>query len=194
MADLLNPDTSHERATLRTLLLAALCLIVLAAAGFGIFYHRQNHAPLQLSSTKTLALNVHTTYTRPNHAAGTEDGGDDTTYIAASIHVTDLADAPLFLKDITATLTLADGTPVQITRVRSSDQDRLLHIVPAVVPLLQQIGVPPLQPEQTIAPRTSADGYVLLLFAGPKSAWDSRKDATLTVDFYHQDSVTTTIH
>ncbi len=193
MADLLNPDTTHERGTLRTLLLAALALIALAAAAFSLFYRHENHAPVELTSTRTLVLPFHTTYTHAGKTAGGPEGGDDTTYVVAAVHLNNRADVPLFVKDITATLQLADGTPLPITRIRAGDLDRLLVIIPALKPVLQQIGVPPLQPEETIARNTTADGYVLLQVAAPQTAWDTRKSAALSIDFYHQDAATVTL-
>ena len=193
MADLLNPDNTHERSTLRTLLVSAAVLIALAAVAFGIFYHHENHAPVELSSARTLVLPLHTTYTHTGKTAGGPEGGEDTTYVVAALHVQDRASVPLFIKDITGSLQLADGTPFDFTRIKAADMDRLLEIVPSLKPVLQQIAVPPLQLEQNIAPGTSADGYVVFQLAGPKSAWDTRKIAAVTVDFYHQDAATATV-
>ncbi len=187
MADLLNPDITHERTTLRTLLVAAVVLVALAAAAFAIFYHHENHAPVELSSTRTLVLPLHTTYTHKGKTAGGPEGGDDTTYVVAALHVQDRAAVPLFIKDITGTLQLADGTPVSFTRIKSADMERLLQIVPALQPVLQQIAAPPLQLEQQVASGAAADGYIVFQLAGAQSAWDTRKSAAITLDFYHQD-------
>ncbi len=193
MADLLNPDTTHERTTLRTLLLAAAVLLALAAAAFAAFVHHENHAPVELTSTRTLVLPLHTTYTHMGKSSGGPEGGEDTTYVVTALHVYDRANVPLFIKDITGTMQLADGTPVPFTRIKAADLDRLLEIVPALRPVLQQIAAPPLQLEETVAACTTADGYVLLQFAGPQNIWAARKNAALTLDFYHQDPATVTI-
>ena len=193
MADLLNPDTSHERNTLRTLLLAATALVAAAAIAFAVFYHHENHAPMALTSTRTLSFPLHTTYTHVGKTAGGPEGGEDATYVVTAVHVQSRASIPLFIRDIDASLELADGTPVPFTRVKAGDVDRLLSLVPALKPVLQQIGVPPLQPEQAIAAGTAADGYVLLLFTGPQTVWNNRKTAELTFSFYHQDSATISI-
>ncbi len=193
MADLLNPDLTHERSTLRTLLVAVVVLVALAAAAFGIFYHHENHAPVELSSTRTLVLPLHSTYTHTGKIAGGPEGGDDTTYVVAALHVQDRASVPLFIKDITGSLQLADGTPVSFTRIKPADMDRLLEIVPTLKPVLQHIATPPLQLEQNIPAGTAADGYVVFQLAGPQSAWDTRKTAAITLDFYHQDSTSVTV-
>ena len=193
MADLLNPDTTHERSTLRTLLVSAAVLVVLAAAAFAIFYHHEDHAPVELSSTRTLVLPLHSTYTHTGKTAGGPEGGDDTTYVVAALHVQDRASVPLFIKDITGSLQLADGTPVSFTRIKSSDMDRLLEIVPTLKTVVQQIGIPALQLEQNVPPGAAADGYVLFQLNGPQSAWDTRKGAAITLDFYHQDSTSVTV-
>ena len=82
MADLLNPDTSHERSTLRTLLLSAATLIAIAAIAFAVFYRHENHAPVIVNSTRTLTLPLHTTYVQTGKTAGGPAGGEDATYVA----------------------------------------------------------------------------------------------------------------
>lgn len=193
MADLFNPDHSDENSTTRTLGVSALFLVTLAAVVFGFFYHHENHAPVELTSVRTLVLPVHTTYTHTGKTAGGPEGGEDTTYVVALLHVRDHSNVPLFIKDVTGSLHLQDGTAAPFTRIKARDLDRLLTIVPTLKPVLAQASNEPLQLEQTIAAGASADGYVLFQFAGPQQVWNTRKDASLTVDFYHQNAVTTTV-
>ena len=67
--------------------------------------------------------------------------------------------------------------------------DRLLTAVPQLKPVLAAAGGKPLQPEQTIAPNTTAEGYVVFQYSFPQKLWETRKEASVTLDFYHQNSL-----
>ena len=189
MAGLLQTDTSHDRNSLRPILVSALVLAIVLGALFALYYRHQDHAAVELTGLRSITVPLHTVYTHASNAVGT-DTPEDSTYVLAAIQVRDRSTVPLFLKDITAGLALADGSQVEATRIKAKDLDRLLQLVPSLKPAIQQIGVPALQPEQTVAPNTTAEGYILLQVNGPESLWTTRKQATVTLDFYHQDSTT----
>lgn len=189
MAGLLQSDTSHDRNSLRPLLLSALVVAVVLAAAFTLYYRHENHAAVEVTGLRSIVVPLHTIYTHDKKVLG-PDTAEDSMYVITAVRVTDRADVPLFLKDITAGLSLADGSQIEATRIQVKDTDRLLQLVPTLVPALQQIGVPPLQPEQTIAPHATVDGYVVLQINGPENTWTQRKQASLTLDFYHQEPTT----
>ena len=102
---------------------------------------------------------------------------------------------PLFLKDFTASLTPAnpDGTPgeaITSSAVEKLDVPNLYLSFPALKSLAQQQGSPLLLRDTQIEPGKSAEGMVLLHFPASQSTWDSRKTASLTIDFYHQQPMT----
>ncbi len=192
MAGLLNSDISSERGSRRTLLVSVVVLAVALGTAFALYYRHANHADVDVTALRSVTVPLHTVYTHTGKVVG-PDTAEDSVYIVAAMRVHDLADVPLFVKDITAGLTLADGSPVEATRVKEKDLDRVLQIVPALWPAIQHIAVPALEPEQTIAPHATADGYVLLQVNGPEKLWFTRRNATLTIDFYHQNPITVTL-
>ncbi len=189
MAGLLQSDTSHDRKSLRPILVSALVVAVLLVAAFALYYRHENHAAVEVTGLRSLTVPLHTTYTHKGKVLGT-DTPEESIYVVAAVRVTDRADVPLFLKDITAGLIAPDGTDVEATRIKEKDTDRLLHLVPALQPAIRQIGLPALQPEQTVTPHATTEGYVLLQINGPESTWTQRKQGSLTLDFYHQQSTT----
>ena len=189
MAGLLQSDTSHNRTSLRRLLLSALAVAVVLAVAAALYYRHENHPAVEVTGLRSLVVPLHTTYTHGKNVLGT-DTPEESIYVVAAVRVTDRADVPLFVKDITAGLSLADGSQIEATRIQGKDTDRLLQLVPTLLPALRQIGVRPLQPEETVAPHSTIDGYVLLQINGPESTWTQRKQATLTMDYYHQDPTT----
>ena len=189
MAGLLQSDTSHDRSSLRPILVSAIVIAVLLAAAFALYYRHADRAPVELTGLRSLTVPLHTTYTHKGKVLGT-DTPEESMYVVAAVRVMDRADVPLFIKDITAGLAMPDGTEVETTRIREKDTERLLQLVPALQPALRQIGVPALQPEQTVAPHATVEGYVVLQVNAPESTWTQRKQATLTLEFYHQDAAT----
>ena len=192
MAGLLQSDTSHDRNSLRPILVSAAVLAVAIAAAFSLYYHHENHAAVELTGLRSLTVPLHTVFTHTGKVLG-PDTAEDSLYVVAAVRVTDRSDVPLFVKDITAGLSLPDGSQIEATRIKEKDTDRVLTIVPALRPAIQQIGLPSLQPEQTVAPHTTREGYVLLQINGPETMWTQRREATLTLDFYHQDAATVTL-
>ncbi len=173
----------------RSLLLIALGLVAALGSGFAFFYHHENHAPLEVTVTRVLTLPLHVKYGHVQDTAG-PDQTEDAIYILPILSVKDRSDVPLFVKDITASVTLADGREDAGRRVGAADRERLQQLVPQIAPLLKQAAVPPLDPEQRIDKDTTAQGYTVLLFSMPAAEWDKRKSVSVTLDFYHQESVT----
>lgn len=195
MASLLNQPTD-ERHTARNLAFIALVLILAAAAGFAIFYKHENHAPLEVTTTRVLTLPLHVTYNNPTGGSGgavqigAPEQTDDVIYIVPILKVEDKSDVPLFIKDITGSVHLQSDGDIQGRFVSAAERDRLLQLVPTLKPVLDQSGVPPLNPEQKVEPHTTVQGSTIFLYSMPPAEWTNRKSATVTLDFYHQDSVT----
>lgn len=192
MPGLLQTDTSHNRHSLRPILVSAAVLAAVIAAASALYYRHENHAAVELTGLRSITVPLHTVFSHTGRVLG-PDTAEDSVYVVAAVRVTDRSDVPLFLKDITAGLSLADGSQVEATRIKERDMDRVLTSVPALKPAIQQVGLPALQPEQTVAPHTTRDGFVVLQINGPQALWTDRKQATLTLDFYHQDSATVTL-
>jgi hypothetical protein len=190
MAEFLS--SAPETSSTRKLLLIGLVVALLLAAGFGIFYHRASQPPLQATATRVLTLPLHTVYGTPKGGAAAMEAPEteDSIYIVPLLRVTNTSDVPLFIKDVTSSVTLQDGRDNPGRRIGARDRERLQQMVAGIGPLLKQANLPPLDPEQTIAPHATAEGYAIFLYTMPSTEWDKRQTAAVRLDFYHQDAVT----
>jgi hypothetical protein len=145
------------------------------------------HRTADLSITRTVVCPIHTVFKGDTIVVGHDQAQDDL-YVLTTVHIKDDLRLPLFIKDITGTLSTADGDETT-SAVQKRDLDNLYVSFPALKPLASA----PLLRETQIAPGQSAEGMVLLHFTQPQTAWDQRKAATVTIDFYHQGPLTVTI-
>ncbi len=176
----------------RGLLVAAIMIVALMAAGFAIFYHHENHAAVEVTAGRLIPMPIHTKFTHTGRVAG-PDQEEDSLYVLAEVKVKDRTDAPLFIKDIAGTFTTKEGGTVDSRRIGSEDLDRLFTLLPQLKSTIQGTGLKSLDLEATVPQGTTFDGYVLLLFAAPPQAWQERKSAQIDFGFYHQEPVTLTL-
>lgn len=190
MADLLS--SPQEQGNTRKLLLTGLVVALVLAAAFGIFYHHENRASIEATATRVLTLPLHTTYRSPKGSVGAvgPDETEDSIYIVPLLRVKNVSDVPLFIKDVTSSLTLGDGRGNPGRLIGARDRERLQQLVPGIAPLLKQANLPPFDPELQIAPNSTAEGYAIFLYTMPSTEWDKRQNATVRLDFYHQDAIT----
>ncbi len=190
MAEFLS--STQEPSNLRKVLITGLIVAAALAAVFGIFYHHENHAPLEATATRVLTLPLHTVYGQSKGSAAIVGAGEteDSIYIVPLLRIQNRSDVPLFLKDITSSVTLGDGRENPGRRIGARDRDRLQQLVPGIAPLLKQASLPALDPEQQVAPNATAEGYAIFLYSMPSTEWDKRQAASVRLDFYHQDAVT----
>lgn len=191
MAEFLS--SAPESGSPRKLLLIGAFVALAIAAAFGLLYHRESRAPMETSVERVLTLPLHTVYgSSKSGDASTMEGPEteDSIYVIPVLRVKNNSDVPLFVKDITASVTLGDGRDDPGRRIGARDRERLQQMVSGIAPLVKQANVPPLDPEQTIAPHTTAEGYSIFLYTMPSTEWDKRQSALVRLDFYHQDAAT----
>ena len=111
--------------------------------------------------------------------------GESDLYVIPSLRIENHLTVPLFLKDFTITMNLADGE-VRAMAIEKNDLNTVYASFPEMKPLLAT----PLLRETEVAPGQTVEGKLLAQFPVPQSTWDKRLSATITVDFYHQDSMT----
>ncbi|MFN2975184.1 hypothetical protein [Terriglobus aquaticus] len=191
MAEFLSsaPQTGNTR----KLLLIGLVVALALATGFALFYHHENHAPLQATATRVLTLPLHTVYgsnAKGGAAAMEAPETEDSIYVIPLLRVENTSDVPLFIKDVTSSVTLQDGRDNPGRRIGARDRERLQAMVPGITPLVKQTNLPPLDPEGQVAPHSTAEGYAIFLYTMPSTEWDKRKAADVRLDFYHQDAAT----
>ena len=106
-------------------------------------------------------------------------------YIIPTIRIDDHLGVPLFLKDFHVVVNTAYGE-IRASAVEQNDLLIVYNAFPEIKPLM---GTPLLR-EASVAPKQSTEGNLMLHFTMPQNIWDNRQSATLTIDFYHQDSIT----
>ena len=134
-----------------------------------------------LTVTHTAISATHTVFKSDSLVVGT-DRAEDNLYVTTTLRIDDRLHLPLFLKDFTGTLTLADGTEITTSAIEKNDIPNLF----TTFPQLKQYASDPLLRESLIEPGQSAQGMIILRFPVTQPEWDHRRSAALNVDFYHQ--------
>lgn len=158
------------------------------AAIAAVVFWLNPHRTADLKITRTRTWQSHTAFKSDTIVVG-QDTAEDNLYVLATLRIDDRLRLPLFIKDMTATLTTADGQTLSSNALEKTELPSLYQIFPAIKPLASA----PLLRETAIQPGQFAEGMVLLQFQTTKDVWDHRKSAELTVDFYHQSPMTVTI-
>jgi hypothetical protein len=171
-----------ERRSLAAPLAIAAVLLIAAAAAILHYIPRR---PAELAITHTAVWQAHTVFKSDTILVGRDTTQDDL-YILATLRIDDHLHIPIFVKDLTATLTTADGQLLTTSAIEKLDLPTLYQTFPAIKPLSSA----PLLRETTIAPGQSAEGMVILRFPITQDDWNHRQSAALAVDFYHQSSQT----
>jgi hypothetical protein len=173
----------------RSYLLPVLIVLGLAGVAFALIYAYTPHRVAELSVTHTAILPTHTVFQSNSIMVGARDQEQDDLYVVATVRVKDTLRLPVFIKDITGTLSTADGGQVTASAAQKNDLPSIYMSFPKLKPMVSA----PLLRETGIEPGESAEGMVLLHFAVSQSTWDQRSSATITIDTYHQGPLTVAI-
>jgi hypothetical protein len=178
--------SQSERRNILGPILVALSVLFVAVYGVILYLPRR---VADLNVTHTAILSTHTVIESGSKVVGHEAEALDALYVMPTVRVDDKLHVPLFISDITGTLTTADDSVVTSSAITKTDLDAVYTTFPALKPLAST----PLLRESSIQPGSSAEGMVMLNFPITEADWNKRKSATVTVEFYHQGSFTTTI-
>jgi hypothetical protein len=166
--------------------IVAAVLVSLAIAG----YFLAGHKPPVLSGE------IEQVWVHPQHSetSGFDANGApmareqyDQVFVFALVKLHNQSDKPLFLRNIMANTTLADGIHSSYAAT-SSDYERVFLAYPAMpVPHGK-----PLPPQSTIDPGQTAEGTIVSAFRLTKEQWDARKDLSFTFNLQYQPSLVLT--
>ena len=194
LAAILDPvaDLSFAQPARRNLLAPiSIALLVLAATAFLLFrLLPRDTAEITVPRVTTYAS--HLVFKSDSIVVG-RDQTQDTLYTLVTVRITDHLKLPLFLKDFTATLTMAEGSTPPVSAIEKGDLPSVFATFPAVQKLAAAQGVPPLYRETQINPGQTIEGYLLLQFPVTEKQWNERQAATLSIDLYHQSAITVEI-
>jgi hypothetical protein len=183
------PDLIFAQAERRSYLAPILVAVVILAAGIGFYLW---HLPFRIANvtvTHTNVLPTHTVFASDSRVVGIGEQAEDAFFVLAAVRVDNRMKDPLYINDITGTLTSSDDSQLQASAIGENDISNLFITFPKLKPLAS----PPLLRESTIPPGGSAEGMVLLSFPVSEDVWNKRKSASVTVNFYHQGSFTAPI-
>ncbi|RXH57028.1 hypothetical protein [Granulicella sibirica] len=166
------------RSPILPLLIAAGVLALIAA---GVFYFNP-HDTASLSLSNTSVVPTQTTFKSQSIVVGEGASTQDDLYVFTTLKVDDHLRLPITINTITASLITGDNQESATSAISKSDLPAIFIAFPKLKPL----AAPPLLRETTIAPGQSAEGQLVFHFPVPKSTWDTRKSATITLDLYHQ--------
>jgi hypothetical protein len=170
-------------------LVPALIAVGVLGAVFALVFTLNPHRVADLAVTHIEVLPTHTVLGSPSNLVGAQQAAEDEFYVLTTIRIDDKLRLPLFIKDLTGTLTTADGSVVTTSAVEENDLPNLYSTFPALKPLAST----PLLRETEIPPGQHAEGMVLLHFPVDQTTWDQHKSAIVTIDLYHQDPITVEI-
>jgi hypothetical protein len=173
----------------RNFLVPIVIVLALVAVAFGLVYKLTPHAVADLSVTHTSVVPTHTVFESKSIMVGAQDQAQDDLYVLAKVKIHDTLKLPIFIKDITGTLTTPDGAQLSSSAAQKPD----LQGIYTTFPKVKEWASAPLLRETSIQPGDSAEGMVLLHFPVPQSTWDQRSSATITIDTYHQGPLTVPI-
>lgn len=176
-------DPPHPfKSAWKTFALAAVVLIVAVA----IFYLIVRKPPE--TAGEIVQVNyypVHSTISGGGDGTDGMQGGNesyDQLLVLAVVRVRNQTDIPIFLQDIAATVTTADGAKHENIGAGASDFDRVFQAFPSLASLRSQ----PFDRTATIAPGQSAEGLAIFNFPLTRQQWDQRKSGNVVVSFLHQ--------
>lgn len=159
-------------------------LVLLALAGAAVWFYLPRRVA-DLAVTRTTAVPIHTAINTGSKLVGHQLQEQDDLYVLANVTIDDRLHTPLFLSDITATLTTSDGAVLNTSATEKNDIDSVYTAFPQV-----HAATPLLLRESTTQPGQHSEGMVMLHFPITQADWANRQSATLTVTFYHQGSFT----
>jgi hypothetical protein len=149
---------------------AGIVLICLAAVAIvvGIFAFQQRQKPQGAGSI--------------DFVAAAEVPGQNMILAAITMTLRNTADKPLWIKNLKAHLTTADGSTFDDDAASAVDLDRYYQGFPA----LKESSEPPLSPETKLTAGAQQKGTIIVSFKVTKEAFDQRKSLTVTIQPYDQ--------
>ena len=169
-------------------------MIVLTLAIGAAFYFNPHHQS-DLTATHTDLFAPQTTFSQMKGKASMNIVGgapevEHDIYAIITIHLHDELRLPLFIDEVDGKYVGSDGAQIDEVSPGSVDLARVQEVFPKLKALMPH----PVLIGDTVPPKGSLDGQVLLHFGNiTEDNWRSRKPSTLTVKFTHQDPVSVTI-
>ena len=180
----------YTKGTSHVLIAAPIAGLVLCIA-IGIYAYLGRTPPFATGEITAVWAHPQHTQTSGLDANGETMAKEDVdqVMIFATVRLVNKTSYPLFLDNVTANITLADGTVAHCYAANKGDYDRIFVAYPNIpVPHLAPIS--PL--DTTIAPGQTVSGTFVSAFKMSQQQWDARKSLDFTFDFKYQDPLDVT--
>jgi hypothetical protein len=179
------PTPTFSQPERRSYLVPALITLVLVAIVATLIYKFTPHRIADIAVTRVNAVSIGTPTKTGSQLVGKQEFIQNDLYVLATVRIDDQLRLPLFLKDITATLTTPDGD-LTTSAIEKNDLDSIYTTFPQV----KSVATAPLFRDTAVEPQDHAEGMVLLHFPITQQQWDQRTTATITLTFYSQGEFT----
>jgi hypothetical protein len=179
-------EEEGERHSILVPILLAL-FVVLAAAGTTAYYtYHKDFAAGTISST--IVYPIHREEKAAIQVVGT--GDVDILYLLPLVQVHDHISLPLFIESLAADVTTADGATYHCTGAQNNDFAPMYAAYPDLAHMVEGTGDRPLQRDTRIENNGGAvHGLMMFHFPISEAAWQHRQSASVTISFYHQQSL-----
>lgn len=161
----------------------AAAVIVVAVIGGYVWYNTK--PPVHVGQLVSItAYPIHrelSTGSALGGLAGQKDVYDEEIVIA-NVHIKSQTQMPLFLHDMAADVTLADGTTQRSQGASPADYNNVFIAYPTLAP---QKTTPVLR-DTTMTPGQTIDGQIVFHYPITGQQWDQRKDFKISIQFLHQ--------
>jgi hypothetical protein len=161
----------------------AAVIIVVAIIGGYVWYNTKGpvHAGQLVSITPYAIHRELSTGDALGGLAGQKDVYDEE-IVVANVHIKSQTQMPLYLHDMYADVTLADGSTQHSTGASTTDYNNVFIAYPTLAPKKTT----PVLRDLTITPGQQVDGQMIFHYPISGKDWDARKDFKITVEFQNQ--------
>jgi hypothetical protein len=166
-------------------LFAAVAAVVIVVAIIGAYVWINTKPPVHAGQVVSItAYPIHRELSTGSALGGLAGAKDvyDEEIVIANVHIKSQTQMPLFLHDMWADVTLADGTTQRCTAASTTD----FRNVFIAYPDLASKQTTPLLRDTTMTPGQQLDGQIIFHYPITGQQWDQRKDFKVYVQFLHQ--------
>ncbi|HEY6448618.1 MAG TPA: hypothetical protein VIY53_19340 [Acidobacteriaceae bacterium] len=164
---------------------AALIAVILVVAVVGGYVWFNTKPPVHTGQLVSIdAYPIHRELSTGSGIGGLAGQKDvyDEEIVIVNVRIKSQTEMPLFLHDMSADVTLADGTVEHSTGASTKDY----HDVFIAYPVLDSKQTTPFLRDTTITPGQQIDGQMIFHYPISGQQWDQRKDFKVYVNFLHQ--------
>jgi hypothetical protein len=167
---------------------AAVAALVIVVAAIGGYVWVNTKPPVHAGQLVSLdAYPIHRELSTGSALGGAEGQKDvyDEEIVVANVHIKSQTEMPLFLHDMWADVTLADGTTQRSMGASTADYNNVFVAYPTLAPKKTR----PVLRDTTMTPGQVIDGQIVFHYPISGKEWDARKDFKVTVEFLHQNDL-----